>query len=126
MAWSGTLIHNDAQYDAALAEYESFFDNEPAAGSAEADRFQLLGLVLAKYEEERFTDLPEVEPIEVVKFAMQAAGRTQADLADLLGSRSRASELLSGRRSLSLDQLRKLSRVWRIPVGALIGVRKYA
>jgi HTH-type transcriptional regulator/antitoxin HigA len=52
---------------------------------------------------------------------MEHAGRTQSDLAALLGSRSRASEILSGKRDLTLDQIRKLHREWHIPVASLIG-----
>ena len=52
---------------------------------------------------------------------MEQNDYSQADLAALLGSRSRASELLNGKRELTLDQIRRLSRAWHIPAGALIG-----
>lgn len=119
------IIHSDADYNAALAEFESYFDNEPAVGSPEADRFELLGMVIAKFEEERWP-IEAAKPLDVLKFMMEQNDRTQTDLANLLGSRSRASELLNGKRDLTLEQIKLLSREWRIPAGALIGELEHA
>ncbi|HEV7229125.1 transcriptional regulator [Brevundimonas sp.] len=114
------IIRDDAQYDAYLAEYEGFFDHEPARGSAEADRFETLGLLLARYEEERFP-LDPPDPVEAIRFAMERKGMGQSDLATLIGSRSRASEILNRRRELTLEQMRLLNGVWGIPSQALLG-----
>lgn len=114
------VLHTEADYEAALAEYEGYFDAEPGAGSMEADRFELLGLVIGKYEAERFP-MPANHPLDILRFAMEQQGRTQADLAALLGSRSRASEILSARRDLTLAQIRILARAWRIPANLLVG-----
>lgn len=115
-----SIIRDDRAYEAALAEYENYFDKEPAPGSPEADRFELLGLLLAKYEDEhyRFTG---ASPADVIRLVMENSGRSQSDLADLVNSRARASELLSGKRLPSLDQIRRLRSEWRIPADALIG-----
>lgn len=113
-------IHSDEQHAAALAEFETYFENEPALGTPEADRFELLGLVIERYEETRWP-VPAPAPVDMLRFAMEQSGRTQADLAELFGSRSRASEVLSGKRDLTLDQIRRLAREWRIPAAALIG-----
>jgi len=120
MAIEIKIIRDEAGYLSALAAYEAFFDNEPEAGSDEGDRFELLGLLLAKYEEDRFP-MPTAGPAEAIRFAMERQGMGQSDLAGLLGSRSRASEILSGRRGLTLPQVRLLSKAWNIPVRALIG-----
>lgn len=114
------IIRDEAGYRSALATFEAFFDNEPEAGSDDGDRFELLGLLLAKYEEEHFP-MPAVGPAEAIRFAMERQGLGQSDLAELLGSRSRASEVLNGRRGLTLPQVRLLSKAWNIPVQALIG-----
>ncbi len=53
---------------------------------------------------------------------MEQNDRTQTDLARLLGSRSRASEILSGRRALTLEQIRTLAKEWRIPAAALLEI----
>ena len=114
-----SIIRNEAGYAEALAEFETYFDNEPEAGSDAGDRFELLGLLLAKYEEERFP-LPRTGPVEAIRFAMERQGLVQSDLAELLGSRSRASEILNGRRELTLPQIRLLAKSWGIPAQALI------
>jgi len=113
------IIRDEAGYRSALAEFEAFFDHEPEAGSDAGDRFELLGLLLAKYEEDRFP-MPTAGPAEAIRFAMDRQGLGQSDLAELLGSRSRASEILKGRRGLTLPQIRLLSKAWNIPVQALI------
>jgi len=114
------ILRDEADYQAALTAYEAFFDNEPEPGSDGADRFELLGLLLAKYEEDNFP-MSGSDPVEAIRFAMERQGLNQSDLSDLLGSRSRASEVLNRRRALSVPQIRKLAREWRIPVQALIG-----
>lgn len=114
------ILRDEADYRAALSAYEACFDDEPAPGTPEGDRFELLGLLLAKYEEERFP-MPASDPVAAIRFAMDRQGLQQSDLAELLGSRSRASEILNGRRDLSLSQIRTLAKEWRIPAEALIG-----
>ncbi len=113
-------LRSQADYDAALAEFERCFDDEPVAGSAEADRFELLGLVIAKYEDEHFP-ISSPDPVEVIKLVMEGRGYSNKDLAAVLGSAPRASEILNRRRALNLDQIRRLSRQWKIPADTLIG-----
>ncbi len=113
-------LHSEAEYKAALVEYETYFDNEPASGSRAADRFELLGMVIAKYEDEHFP-ISAPQPVEAIRFVMEQRGFTQADLAQLLGLRSRASEILSRKRELSVDHIRKLHREWHIPAEVLLG-----
>ncbi len=110
---------------AALAAYESYFDIEPDPGSDAGDHFELLGLLLAKYEEDRFP-IVAADPVEAIRFAMDRLGLAQPDLTEILGSRSRASEVLNRRRELSISQIRKLSKAWPIPAQALIGEREAA
>lgn len=119
------VIHDEAGHAAALAEYEAFFDAEPAPGTPEADRFELLGLVISAYEDRRWP-IEATAPLDVIRLVMEARGYGQVDLAALLGSRSRASEILNGRRNLSVEQIRLLSREWRIPAGALLGTAEAA
>ena len=114
-----SIIRDEAAYAEALVEFEAYFDSEPEAGGDAGDRFELLGLLLAKYEEEHFP-LPRTGPVEAIRFAMDRQGLGQSDLAELLGSRSRASEILNGRRELTLPQIRLLSKSWGIPAQALI------
>jgi HTH-type transcriptional regulator/antitoxin HigA len=59
--------------------------------------------------------------VAAIRFVMESRGLTQRDLAEVLGSASRASEILKGRRELSIDQIRRLHSRWKIPAEALIG-----
>ena len=119
------LIRDQATYEAYLAEYEGYFDTEPAVGSDAGDRFEMLGLLLSRYEEENFP-VADVSPMDAIRFTMERRGYDQADLARLLGSRSRASEILGGQRALTLAQIRRLSTEWRIPADVLIGPARLA
>src|SRR6185369_5358209 len=82
--------------------------------SADADRIAVLAVLVAEYERSHGTEMP-AHPIEVLNLAMKAQGRSQAELAELLGSRSRASEVLGRRRQLSAAMVEKLARAWAIP-----------
>lgn len=113
------LIRDQATYQAYLAEYEGYFDTEPAPGTPAADRFELLGLLLMRYEDEN-APVADVSPVDAIRFTMERRGYDQTDLGQLLGSRSRASEILSGRRALTLAQIRRLSSEWHIPADLLI------
>jgi HTH-type transcriptional regulator/antitoxin HigA len=111
-------IHNDDDLTAALRRIDEIWEAEP--GSKEDDELDVLTYLVEKFERERYP-IPKAAPLEVLKFSMEQNDRSQRDLAELLGSRSRASEILNGKRDLTLDQIRLLAREWRIPAGALIG-----
>ncbi len=112
-------LHSEADYEAALKEIERYFDEEPALGTPEADRFDLLALVIADYEAKHWRIDPP-DPIDAIKYRMEQQGYGQRDLAALLGSRSRASEILSGKRPLTMEMAWKLNREWGIPAESLI------
>ena len=105
-------IRTEADHAAALKEIDALFAAAP--GSADADRLEVLAVLVAEYERAHGSDMPP-HPIEVLNLAMKAQGRTQAELAELLGSRSRASEVLGRRRQLSAAMVEKLSQAWAIP-----------
>ena len=110
------IIHNDQEHDAAIAEIERLWNAEP--GTPDADRLTLLGIVVAAYEDKHWPIEP-MEPITFLKAHMENAGHTQADLAKLVGP-SRASELLSRKRALTLDMIRRITKAWHIPAELLI------
>jgi len=60
------------------------------------------------------------DPIDVLNYAIEELGHSQAELAELLGSRSRASEILSRRRALTVDMIHKISDGWKIPADLLV------
>ena len=110
-------IHTDEDYKKALSRIEVLFDARP--GSPEADELEILGILVDEYERKHFPiDAPD--PIEAITFRMEQLGLTQNDLANILGSRSRASEILSGKRSLSLNQIRLINKKLGIPVEVLV------
>jgi HTH-type transcriptional regulator/antitoxin HigA len=113
------LLRSEADYDAALEEIERYFDNEPKPGTPEADRFDLLALVIEDYERKHWPIDPP-ETIDAIRYRMETGGYSQADLGRLLGSRQRASDILTKKRPLTMRMAWKLHREWGIPAEALI------
>ncbi|WP_112944293.1 MULTISPECIES: helix-turn-helix domain-containing protein [unclassified Rhizobium] len=107
-------IRNDADLAWATAEIEPYFDNPPAAGTPEADRFDILADLIEAYENRNFPVL-DLPPIDFLQAFMEMTGRDQADLADVLGSRSRASEILNRKRALTVEMIFKLNQAWGVP-----------
>lgn len=116
-------LRSEADYDAALAEIECYFDNPPKPGTAAADRFDLLALVIEDYERKNWPIEPP-NPIDAIRYRMETGGYTQSDLGRLLGSRQRASDVLARKRRLTMQMVWKLHREWEIPAEALIRPRE--
>jgi HTH-type transcriptional regulator/antitoxin HigA len=112
-------LRTETDYDEALEEIERCFENEPKPGTAEAERFGLLALIIEDYERRRWPIDPP-ETIDAIRYRMETGGYTQADLGRLLGSRQRASDILTKKRSLTMRMAWKLHREWGIPAEALI------
>jgi HTH-type transcriptional regulator/antitoxin HigA len=117
------IIRSDEDLTKALKQIDALWNAEP--GTAAGDKLDALVALVTAYEDKHHPVRP-ADPIDVLHFSMEQNGRTQADLAALLGSRSRASEILNRRRALTLDHIRLISRAWRIPAGALVGVETVA
>jgi HTH-type transcriptional regulator/antitoxin HigA len=111
-------ITNDADHKAALERIEAIWSARP--GTPEFFELDALATLVEHYEDKRWP-ATATSPLEALKFAMEQQGYGQADLAGLLGSRSRASEVMNGKRWLTLGQIRKVARTWRIPVAQLVG-----
>ena len=112
-------IRNERDYNWALKEIERYFDREPKRGSSEAARFDILAALIEAYEAKHWLIDPP-DAVEAIRFRMEHSGLKQADLARLLGSRSRASEIMNRRRLLTMQQARKLNVEWRIPAEVLL------
>src|SRR6185437_2552726 len=110
-------IHTPADHDAALAEIERLWSAQP--GTPDHDRLEVLGTLVSTYEEREFP-VEAPDPVEALKVDIEQQGRTQADLAALLGSRSRASEVLNRKRCLTIEMAWKLHKEWGIPAEILI------
>lgn len=110
-------IKNKKDYERALVRLETIFDAEK--GTNEGDELELLSMVIDNYEKEKyFIDFPD--PIEAIKFRMEQMDMRQKDLVDLIGFKSRVSEVLNRKRKLTLDMIRKISEVLSIPSEVLI------
>lgn len=113
-------LSGEDEYQIALSTVRPFFENEPAEGTPEAAHFDALCLLIEEYEQRHYP-IPRAKPVDVLKSVMAANNYTRADLIEIIGSKSRVSDLLNGRREMNIEQIRKVSRAWRIPAGALIG-----
>ena len=110
-------IKTQQDYDEAMARLETLFDARK--GSIEGDELEILTILIDKYEQENFPiELPD--PVEAIKFRMEQLGLTQTDLAQVVGQKSRASEILNRKRKLSLDMIRQLHNNWHIPTEVLV------
>ena len=109
-------LRNDNDLHAALAEIEQLWNAPP--GSPQADRLELLTILVERYEDEKW-QIPNSDPIDILTYAFTEMGHSQAELANLLGSRSRASEIMARKRPLTLDMIRKISEAWHIPIAGL-------
>jgi HTH-type transcriptional regulator/antitoxin HigA len=110
-------IKTDKDYNQALERLEEIFDAKN--GSPEGDELEVLGILVDQYENERFPiGLPD--PIEAIKFRMEQMGYNQTDLANIVGLKSRASEILNRKRKLSLEMIRQLHERLNIPTDVLI------
>ena len=114
-------IRTDVDHAEALREIERLWGAEP--GAPDGDRLDVLATLVEVYENKRWP-LEPVSPLEILRTAIKDDGRTQAELADVLGSRSRASEILSGKRALNLEGARKISSAWKIPIQLLVAPYK--
>ena len=112
------VIKTKAEHEAALARVEKRMDAVP--NTPQGDELDLLSLLVHAYEEKKFpVDKPD--PVAAIRFRMEQQGLAPKDLVPLLGSRSRVSEVLSGRRGLSLKMIRALVVGLRIPAELLLG-----
>ena len=114
------IIKTEKEYRLALQRLEEIFDAKK--GSKLGDELELLSMLIDNYEKEKLTiDLPD--PIEAIKFRMEQLGYKQKDLAEIIGLKSRVSELMNRKRKLTLDMIRKIHDVLGIPTEVL--VREY-
>jgi HTH-type transcriptional regulator/antitoxin HigA len=114
------VIRTKEAYEQTLARIDEIMDAEP--GTPELDELELLSVLVARYEDERYPmDMPD--PIEAITFRMEQQGLTRKDLEAYLGSQARVSEVLKGKRSLSKEMIRKLHAGLGIPAEVLLQER---
>ena len=112
-------IRNDSDYEEALRALELLVAADPDPDSADGDRLNILTTLVESYENDRYpSTLPS--PIDAIKFRMEQANLSPVDLVPFIGSRSKVSEVLSGKRPLSLEMIRALEAGLGIPAKVLI------
>jgi HTH-type transcriptional regulator / antitoxin HigA len=112
-------IRTEADYAAAIAEIERLWNAEP--GTDDGDKLDILATLVEKYENEHWpVDASRIDPVDLLNYLVTDAGHTQAELADLLGSRSRASEVLNRKRALTVEMIHRISTEWKVPAELLI------
>jgi HTH-type transcriptional regulator/antitoxin HigA len=113
-------IRTDKDHRAALAEIEKLWG--ASGGTSEGDKLDILVTLVETYEERRWPlrSRRRFDPVDVLRYAIEELGHSQAELADLLGSRSRASEVLARRRPLTLEMIQKINASWKISADLLV------
>jgi len=110
-------IKTEEDYHQALARLEVIFDAMP--NSKEGDELEILGILIEEHENKHFpTELPD--PLDAIIFRMEQMNYSQSDLANIIGLKSRTSEILNKKRKLSLEMIRKLNQQLHIPSDVLI------
>ena len=111
------VIKTEDQYEKALKRLEEIF--HAPVDSIEGDEADLLSILIEKYENEHYPiDAPD--PIEAIKFRMEQMNMTKKELAEIIGYKSRVSEIFSRKRKLNLNMIRKLHEKMNIPYESLI------
>lgn len=111
------LIKTEEDYKEALKLADELFDAK--ADTPEGDKLELIVTLIEIYEKEHFP-IDNPSPLEAIKFRMDQMGLLPKDLVPFIGSKSKVSEILSGKRTLSLNMIRQLAAGLDIPVEVLI------
>ncbi|MCZ6635940.1 MAG: hypothetical protein O7G87_21290, partial [bacterium] len=113
------IIKSESDYEDALVNIEDLMDHDPDGGTPEAEQLELLTLLVQDYESKKVQkELPD--PVEAIRFRMEQQELKQRDLIPYIGSRSKVSEVLSGKRSLTLSMIRALHSGLGIPAEVLL------
>ncbi|MBB4635437.1 HTH-type transcriptional regulator/antitoxin HigA [Longimicrobium terrae] len=115
------VLRTAEEYDAAVSEIDRLLDLGAEPFSEDADRLELLSVLVEEYDRRNNPiDDSGLTPQDAVDFMLGQRGMTRADLAELMGGRSRVSEFFSGKRELSRGQIAALRDVLGIPADLLM------
>ncbi len=110
-------IKNEVDYQKSLDRLEVIFDAKKDTKTG--DELEILSILIDKYENEVFP-IGFPDPIEAIKFRMEQMGLKQKDLAEVIGFKSRVSEILNKKRKLTLEMIRNLNLKLHIPTEVLV------
>lgn len=112
-------IKNEQQHEDALERVYTLMQKDIKPDSKESDDLEILSILIKEYED-KYYPIPQPNPLEAIKFRLEQMNMSEADLSEILGARSRKSEILSGKRKLSLSMIRRLTEKLNIPAEVLI------
>jgi len=110
-------IKTESDYNSALGRLEEIF--HAPSNSPEGDEAEIISILIEKYEDEYYP-IEAPDPIEAIKFRMEQIGMNKKELAQILGYKSRVSEIFSRKRKLTLNMIRNLHEKLKIPYESLI------
>lgn len=110
-------IRTPEEHDQALVRIEELMNAEQ--GTPEFDELEVLGVLVHAYETVNEPIMPPT-PIEAIRFRMDQMGLEARDLEPMIGSSGRVSEVLNGRRNLTIRMIRKIHAALKIPAEVLI------
>jgi len=109
-------IKTEEDYIATLSKIENLMDAQP--NTYPMDELEVLTTLVEAYEEQHYK-IESPDPIEAIKFRMEQEGLKQKDLVNIVGSKSRVSEILNKKRKLTIEMIRNLHKQLHIPVESL-------
>jgi len=112
-------IKNEQQYNEALESIYCLMQKDLEPNSMESDELEILSILVKEYEH-AYYPVPKPTPLEAIKFRMEQMNMSEAELSKILGARSRKSEVLSGKRKLSLAMIRRIADSLKISADVLI------
>jgi len=113
-------IENETEYDRMVAAVERLMDkSEDRLSPEESALLETMAILVQAYDD-RHHPLPPIAPNKMLAYLMETSGRTARDLLPALGTRGRVSEVLSGKRSISKEQAKKLAEMFKVTVDLFI------
>jgi HTH-type transcriptional regulator/antitoxin HigA len=109
------VLRCEEEYEQMLAEVEGLMEKGDGRSPEQDALLDLMALLVHEYEEKHYS-LPHAEPREMLAHLIEERGLKVSDVCEVVGSKSRVSEILSGKRSISREQAKRLAAFFRVPV----------
>jgi HTH-type transcriptional regulator / antitoxin HigA len=111
------VIKTKKDYQTSLKRFEEIF--QAKTGTKESEEADVLAILIKAYEDKHFV-INTPDPLDAIRYRMEQQGLTNSDLANILGYKSRVTDLFNGHRKLNLSMVRKLHRQLNIPLETLV------
>lgn len=110
-------IRTKKDHEAALKRIDGFWNAKP--NTAAGDMLDVLTTLVEAYEGKHF-HIPPPNPLEAIKFRMEQLGLKQSDLSEAMGGKNKVSEILRGKRELTVKMMRELHKKFKVPAESLL------